>query len=157
MADYLSVQDDDVSEERHREELGEGSIQTKTRVKRLIFFRGHARQVNSALITQVFDHYHTFSSLVEGNGEFATRTLSNLYNLHAIRGSLNSDGKLSLESSMSGPHAYYGYISPFRAHSVQLKNDPHHPVYLQYPITSVRRNVPCDNYITVAGDGQLSH
>ena len=52
---------------------------TTTEPKRIIYFRGYEKELNSAMITRVCKNYETICGLLEG--ESATRTLSNLYNL----------------------------------------------------------------------------
>lgn len=102
-------------------------MSTSDQTKRLIYFVGHKKEKKSAMITRVCKNYETVSTLHEG--EFASRTLSNLYNLHAVRGSLNSDGKLVFDSSMSGPHHYFGFIDPTAAHTIEFCKDRAYPVY----------------------------
>jgi len=99
---------------------------------RLIYFRGHKREENSAMITKVAMNYETFSSLLKGQTEFATRTLSNLYNLATVRGALAADGALDIEASMSGPHAYYGYLDPRDAHTVSFDSEGN-PQLVKFP------------------------
>jgi len=55
---------------------------------RLIYFRGHKEEPNSAMITRICKGYETFSKILQG--EAAYRTLASLYNLVAIRGPLVS-------------------------------------------------------------------
>ena len=62
-------------------------IVTTDNTKRLIYFKGHKKQPNSALVTKICKNYETFSTIYKG--EAAARTLSNLYNLHAVRDKLN--------------------------------------------------------------------
>ena len=92
-------------------------LETSYIPKRLIYFRGHENQVSSALITRVCKNYETISDIL--SGECATRTLSNLYNLHSVRGTLENN-ILNLDSSMSGPHHYFGFISPTNTHIIKL-------------------------------------
>lgn len=99
---------------------------TFTEPKRLIYFIGHPNEKNSALITQICNNYSTIFELY--NSECATRTLYNLYNLHAVRGLLDN-GKLIFNSSMSGPHHYFGYINPTKCHTIKIVNNM--PVYIQ--------------------------
>lgn len=77
------------------------------------------------MICQLFRDYETFSKLF--SGESATRTLLNLYNLHAVRGQIDSKGALVFETSMSGPHHYFGWIDPKEYHILQ--NDAHGNLY----------------------------
>jgi hypothetical protein len=91
--------------------------ETQTNLKRLIYFTGHPKIADSKLITRVCADYETVSKLFCGTGECASRTMSNLYNLHTCRGVVitNPDTQkldLELESSMSGPHHYLGHIDP---------------------------------------------
>lgn len=76
---------------------------------RLIYFRGHPDEAGSALVCRVCRDYETVSRLLDG--ECATRTLSNLYNLHTVRGAVVA-GKLRARTAMSGPHHYLGWIDP---------------------------------------------
>eukprot|EP00122_Pirum_gemmata_P009346 Pgem_evm1s8636 len=92
---------------------------TKTETKRIIYFRGFKHEKNSVLITKVCNDFETFSALPIG--ESASRTLWNLYNLHAVRGCLIED-KLDFLSSMSGPHHYFGWISPRDYHIITPEN-----------------------------------
>ncbi len=100
------------------------SIVTSKEAKRLIYFKGHKDQPNSALITRVCKDYETVSKIL--TGEFASRTLSNLYNLHAARGVVR-DGQLDVRSSMSGPHHYFGFLDPTHCHTITLSDGL--PVY----------------------------
>ncbi len=102
--------------------------ESQTIPKRLIYFAGHPAlsfsddnngvNTENKIITRVCADYQTVNGLVNwatGNWfplECASRTLSNLYNLHACRGIINNDRQLDLESSMSGPHHYLGHIDP---------------------------------------------
>lgn len=62
--------------------MKELSIETSSIPKRLIYFKGHPKQSSSALITRICKNYETISDIF--TGECATRTLWNLYNLHAV-------------------------------------------------------------------------
>lgn len=99
--------------------------------KRLIYFRGHEDQSDSALITRICKNYETISDIL--SGECATRTLSNLYNLHAVRGCILPNKVLSLDSSMSGPHHYFGFILPTNTHIIKFDKLTGYPTY--YKIT----------------------
>jgi hypothetical protein len=104
------------------------SIETSTIPKRIIYFRGHSEEPGSALITRVCKNYETISALF--TGESATRTLLNLYNLHTVRGILDPETRrLQLESSMSGPHHYYGFIMPTNAHTITFNPYNKQPVF----------------------------
>lgn len=92
---------------------------TSRNTKRLIYFIGHNDQDNSVLICKVCKNYETFSKLI--TGECATRTLLNLYNLHTVRGNLNENNELILNSSMSGPHHYFGWIDPRKTYVILSK------------------------------------
>ena len=94
---------------------------TTTKPKRIIYFRGYEKQLNSVMITRVCKNYETLCGLLEG--ESATRTLLNLYNLHTVRGCLDITNQLLLDASMSGPHHYYGYIEPTKAHIIKPSQD----------------------------------
>jgi len=93
------------------------TIVTANEPKRLIYFRGHPDQPNSALISRVCKDYETVSKILTGSS--ATKTLYNLCNLHAVRGCVR-DGKLDVHSSMSGPHHYFGSLDPRHAHTVEI-------------------------------------
>lgn len=105
---------------------------TKVKPKRIIYFKGHRLQHNSALITQLCRGYKTMPALYKFEVECATRTLMNLYNLHAVRGCMNEQRELVFETSMSGPHHYYGYIEPTRYHIIQF-NEKGDPLYFEMP------------------------
>lgn len=93
----------------------EMEARTSTEPKRIIYFKGHKDQPRSALITQVCRDYETVSALLRG--ESATRTLLNLYNLHACRGALEGE-RLVFRTSMSGPHHYFGWVDPRKHHVI---------------------------------------
>jgi len=118
---------------------------TSSKVKRLIYFRGHTDQENSAMITQVMKNRETISSL-SSDLECATRTLLNLYNLHAVRGNIVK-GKLDINTAMVGPLCYYGYLNPYDSHTIKIEGG--HPTYFRHtgePQTNVKRLNP-DSYI----------
>lgn len=94
-------------------------IVSSNKTQRLIYFRGHPDIKNSVLITQVCDDYSTIPTM---DLECATRTLLNLYNLQTVRG-LVKNGELDSNSSMSGPHNYYGFIDPLSYHTIKFSND----------------------------------
>lgn len=77
---------------------------------RVVLFRGHEHEKNSMLMTKLFAGFESMSQLY--TGECSLRTLSNLDNLHVVRGLLSSEGRLLLETSMTGPHHYFGYLDP---------------------------------------------
>lgn len=106
-----------------------------TRTRRVVYFRGHVDEDRSALITQLAAGYQTISALIgssspgsSGGSECATRTLLNLYNLHACRGLVAEQRPsaaasvagvggatrrtLDFPSCMSGPHHYFGWVDP---------------------------------------------
>lgn len=121
-------------------------LKTKNQTKRLIYFTGHPEENNSVMITQICNGYETISKFFI-SGECATRTLLNLYNLHAVRG-LIINGQLDLDSSMSGPHHYFGYIDPFKAHSIIIKHGlPEYYVYPLFMVKSKSKSKICDEYI----------
>lgn len=94
-----------------------GALVTATTPRRVIYFRGHRDQRSAnALVCQLAKGYETASALL--HGESATRTLLNLYNLHAVRGVLRDDA-LVFRTSMTGPHHYFGYIDPKKAHTIE--------------------------------------
>lgn len=105
-------------------------IVTSDKSKRLIYFVGHKKQEKSVLITKVCKNYETLSTLYKG--EAATRTLSNLYNLHTVRGRRNNKGELIFDTSMSGPHHYFGYIDPIKFHTIEFNRDYTFPLYREY-------------------------
>jgi hypothetical protein len=96
--------------------------ETQTVPKRLIYFSGNQQlstiQDANKIITRVYADYQTINGMYNWATrnwfplESATRTLSNLYNLHACRGIINDKQQLKLESSMSGPHHYFGHLYP---------------------------------------------
>lgn len=124
--------------------------------------------------------YHTFPRYGQMGVDFASRTLANLYNLHAVRGPLfphvevaeegkeneeeeerkkeeerrrkrrsndiSSSQALSIEMSMSGPHAFYGVLSPFDAHTVHFEESGH-PVFYRYPCDSALSHQVIDSLI----------
>jgi len=61
----------------------DGEIITNRQVKRLIYFRGHDKQKNSAHIVKISKDYNTIPTQ---DLECAYRTLANLYNLQTVRG-----------------------------------------------------------------------
>jgi hypothetical protein len=107
-------------------------IVTSDKSKRLIYFVGHKKQEKSALITKVCKNYETLSTLYKG--EFVTRTLSNLYNLHAVRGKRNEKEELIFDTSMSGPHHYFGWIDPRKYHTIEFNRTHTFPLYREYDI-----------------------
>lgn len=82
---------------------------------RLIYFNGLADDPFGALVCKLYANFYTISELHKG--EAATRTLSNLYNLHATRGVLGPKG-LEFKTSMTGPHHYGGFIYPTDYHVI---------------------------------------
>jgi hypothetical protein len=136
--------------------------QTQTTPKRLIYFSGHPRLAGSKMITRVYADYETVGGLFNGlpnvlsgfscwSGECASRTLSNLYNLHACRGLITSANiatessgtqtHLQLETSMSGPHHYLGHIDPCDYISVYIPEPKPGefglPIYTSYSISDI--------------------
>lgn len=118
--------------------------ESQTIPKRLIYFAGHPAlndsddnngvvNTGNKIITRVYADYQTVNGLVNwatGNWiphECASRTLSNLYNLHACRGIINNDRQLDLESSMSGPHHYLGHLDPRDYISIHIPQISHSP------------------------------
>lgn len=97
------------------------STTTSTTPRRLVYFRGHQDEVGSAMITQLCRDYETLSKLWEG--ESATRTLLNLYNLFAVRGMLSASGALEFRTSMSGPHHYFGWVDPCKQYVIDPTPD----------------------------------
>lgn len=110
---------------------------TSTDVKRVIYFTGSKDQDKSALITKICKNYETLSGILKK--ESATRTLLNLYNLHAVRGPINSKNELIIDSSMSGPHHYFGWIDPTKYYS--LYPDPKNEAFLYYEIDTTKINL----------------
>ncbi len=123
----------------------DSSIVTSNETKRLIYFIGHKNQPRSVLITQVCRDFETFRAFF--SGEFASRTLSNLYNLHTVRGIIK-EGVLVFETSMSGPHHYFGYLNPMKKHTLEFKNG--FPLYreVKHEGSSIARLELPDEYIT---------
>jgi hypothetical protein len=105
---------------------------TSTDPKRVIYFRGHKDERAGAMISRICMNYETVSSALEG--ECATRTLLNLYNLQAVRGRLDSEGSLDLKTSMSGPHHYFGYLNPFDFHTIVVNKETILPQYFKHNI-----------------------
>jgi hypothetical protein len=105
----------------------EGSLLTDI-PKRLLYFKGISG-ISSALVTKLYKGYETARQMFNTNAiiksirerkmdlEAATRTLSNLYNLRAVRGNVGPNG-LIFESSMTGPHHYGGYIDPTKTYII---------------------------------------
>lgn len=86
---------------------------------RAIVFRGHKNETDSILVTQLFAGLESVTQLLDG--ECSLRTMSNLDNLHVVRGLLNNDTKrLDFQSSMTGPHHYFGYMDPYQWHSIDI-------------------------------------
>jgi hypothetical protein len=120
---------------------------TSSEPQRYINFEGHPKEIHSRMITHVTKHYQTMSLLTCGVPECASRTLANLYNLRAVRGNL-IDGTLDLQSSMSGPHFYYGFLDPKDTHTIVIDI---HPKYYRHsqisPISTVGEQVQETNII----------
>lgn len=118
--------------------------------KRLIYFKGHTDQVNSAMITRVCKDHETVSKIL--TGEFASRTLSNLYNLHAARGIVRN-GQLDIKSSMTGPHHYFGFLDPKHCHTIDFHNGL--PIYTDHGqskrYTIARPEVPGTHVLKLHG------
>jgi hypothetical protein len=74
------------------------------------------------MITLIASDFYTIRHVLY-DGECMTRTLSNLYNLHAVRGCLDGSGRLCDQSSMSGPHHYLGHLDPRRHHVIIFDDD----------------------------------
>ena len=128
--------------------------ETQTMPKRLIYFSGHPQLQTTGsdanrIITRVYADCGTINGLLHNSThgwlplECASRTLSNLYNLHACRGCItNSDAekinKLVLSASMSGPHHYLGHIDPRDYISVYIPESKTGefglPIYTSYSI-----------------------
>lgn len=105
-----------------------GKVVTATETKRLVYFKGHKDERNSALICQLSSGFETVSKLLEG--ESALRTLLNLYNLWAVRGPIDPEtGKLDFPASMSGPHHYTGFIQPLKHYVLESPPSSPLPVY----------------------------
>ena len=101
------------------------SLSTSTKTKRLLHFSGHPSQNNSQLITRICKDYETISSIC--SGECATRTMLNLFNLYAVRGCVSKHNELLINTSMSGPHHYFGSIEPNRTYIIKILNSlPHY-------------------------------
>jgi hypothetical protein len=98
-------------------------MKTKVKTKRLIYFQGHPKQNDSAHIVKICADYTTFPT---PDLECSWRTVANLYNLQTVRGNL-INGELDLESSMSGPHHYYGNLDPTKHYTLEIKDS--HPLF----------------------------
>jgi len=131
-------------------------IETSNDPKRVIYFKGIMEDDNSIMIAKICKDYETITKLI--TGECATRTLSNLYNLHTVRG-LTNNKKLILDASMSGPHHYYGHISPTNYHTIKIVNNQ--PIYTSYNnikyIETIKMELPkeyvykCNKYNWIKG------
>lgn len=82
--------------------------QTSILTKRILFL--YDKQIQ--LTVKICKNHETISSIILGDNEFATRTWLNLKNLKVIRGNIEN-GKLIIETSMTGPHEYFGWVCPF--------------------------------------------
>lgn len=121
---------------------------TQNECKRIAYFIGHKEQPLSAMIVQICMNYETFSKILF-EGEGATRTLINLYNLHTVRGALNSEKQLIYKTSMSGPHHYFGWIDPTKSHTISFHkhNAPIYFSHLDKPIKCILNSIE-NKYIT---------
>jgi len=111
-------------------------------VHRVILFKGLTD--HGALITQLHDGFETVTKLYVG--ESATRTLLNLCNLHAVRGKKDpTSGEVILNTSMSGPHDYFGWLDPTKAFTIQMtplvggNGLEFRPVFFEHPVACVGR------------------
>lgn len=144
--------------------------ETHTVPKRLIYLTGHPQLQDDGpgtdrLITRVYGDCGTVSGLLHDSTcgwlplECASRTLSNLYNLHACRGCIkttnisDNKGKLDLAASMSGPHHYLGHLDPrnyITVHIPQYNMDDGIskeyglPIYTSYSISDNHNLAPPD-------------
>ena len=87
---------------------------TSNRPKRLLYLY---IDNSNYIIVKICMNFETFSTIL--TGEFATRTWLNLENLKVIRGKRDQNKKLLLNTSMSGPHDYFGWINPFHTHIIK--------------------------------------
>jgi hypothetical protein len=101
---------------------------TNTEPRRYARFRSPLGN-GGILVTKLAAGFETLSALL--TGESATRTLSNLHNLVAVRGLTGSDGNLALETSMSGPHHYLGWLDPTKQHVI-TKWQNGLPIYCEF-------------------------
>jgi hypothetical protein len=95
--------------------------QTCPWVKRLVSFGIDG--VDCELIVNVCEGHETVSALLSTQ-ECALRTLLNLKNLIAVRGLVSTQNRLKINTAMTGPHHYYGYISPDKPHTIGLYPEP---------------------------------
>jgi hypothetical protein len=106
--------------------------ETETKVMRIVYFKGHKNQPESAMITKIYKHYETFSSLFRLEFECSSRTILNLYNLHAVRGCLDINNQLILQTSMSGPHHYFGFINASNLHTIRFDKQSNLPIFQKH-------------------------
>lgn len=93
-------------------------------VMRIVIFKGHDQEENSRLVCKIYDDYTLLPKQISLNPECSARTVMNLLNLHTIRGNLHVKSKsLDLETSMSGPYHYWGYLEPTKCYHLHL-TDP---------------------------------
>lgn len=86
---------------------------------RVVAFKGHAEESQSILLTKLCAGFESVTQLL--SGEFSLRTASNLDNLHVMRGLLSpTNGRLLLETSMSGPHHYFGFLDPLLTYRLHV-------------------------------------
>lgn len=108
---------------KKQEFLYNKQIKTKNKKQmcfRVAVFRGHEDEKNSMLMTKLFAGFESVSQLLS-EGECSLRTVSNLDNLHVVRGLLSpKNGRLLLETSMTGPHHYFGCLDPHMWHKIMV-------------------------------------
>ena len=86
---------------------------------RAIVFRGHKEEKDSMFVTQLFAGFESVTKLWDF--ECSLRTVSNLDNLYVVRGVLDArSGRLRFETSMTGPHHYFGYMDPFKCYRIRV-------------------------------------
>jgi hypothetical protein len=135
--------DDSALSAECRTNANSGDLHTSTKTMRLVYFRGHRDQQQSAMITRICKQYETVSGIM--SGELAWRTLANLYNLVAVRGPLvpvhaASDRKqLVLNASMSGPHHYFGFLDPTLHYTIETDPETRLPVFRAHPGYAIER------------------
>lgn len=113
---------------------------------RVVAFQGHRDESISYLLTKLYSGFESLTQLIDG--ECSLRTMSNLNNLHVVRGLLSPDSKrLLLETSMSGPHHYFGYLNPRKFHILRIRANSHN-VYDVF-VESTRDKPPRQNIARV--------
>ncbi len=101
-------------------------------VMRVAIFEGHKEEKNSRLICKLYHEYFLFPTQISLDPEFSARTMMNLINLHTVRGNLHEKSKiLDLETSMSGPHHYFGYLEPIKSYFLKFNDGDYFPTFTE--------------------------